>query len=233
MKKIITLLALVLFASSAQAGQFGVGVTGNIAAIAASGTESDKNGDADGSVRSATASNNAFIGSVFAEYSMDNGFTLGLDYIPGSADVSSKSISRTDVATTATLGGAGSDDRVSTAQAEIENYMSLYAEIPLHAGMYVKGGYVEMDVNTLETQVLSGSANPTTTAGTYNNVTVDGLQFGLGYKNSFGSNGFYKVEGSHIEFDSLVLNQSTTDKGQRLNVDLDVTKVTLAVGYNF
>tara|TARA_B110001452_G_C15217748_1_gene422239 strand:+ start:7 stop:687 length:681 start_codon:yes stop_codon:yes gene_type:complete len=226
MKKIITLLALVLFASSAQAGQFGVGVTGNIAAIAAQGTEADKNGAADDSGRSATASNNAFVGSVFAEYSMDNGFTLGVNHIPGSADISAKKFTRVDVSQNAASGGAGSDDRTNTAQAEIENYMSVYAEIPLHAGMYVKGGYVEMDVNTLETSNLAG-------AGTYGNQTVDGLQWGLGYRSSFGSNGFYKVEGSHTEFDTLTINQSTTDKGNRITADLDVTQVTLALGYNF
>jgi len=232
MKKIITLLALVLFASSAQAGSFGVGVTGNIAAIAAAGTEKDTNGAADttdangGSLRDATSSNNTFIGSVFAEYSMDNGFTFGVDYIPGSADVSSKKISREDVAVATALGGAENDARTNTAQAEIENHITIYAEVPLHAGMYVKGGYVEMDVNTLETSTLA-------TASTYKNETVDGVLFGLGYKNSFGNNGYYKVEGSHTEFDTLVLSSSTTDKGNTISADVDVTKITLAVGYSF
>ena len=228
MKKIfITLVASIWLAGSALAGQVGVGVTGSIAAIAGSGTESDKdgatdlNGESSTSVRTANASNNAFIGSIFAEYQFDNGFTLGIDTIPGSADVNSKKLTRTDV--TVDANEATQDDGDNTAQAEVENIMTVYAEIPLHAGLYFKGGYTEMDVNTLE----SGGA------GNYSNTSVDGMLYGLGYRNTFGSNGFYKVEGSHTEFDSITLNSSTTDSGNRIKADLDVTRVTLAVGYAF
>ena len=225
MKKIlITLLASLFIASASFAGQWGAGLTGSFSAIHAEGTEADKAGTADTSNRSATASENAIIGSIFGEYSMDNGFTLGVDYIPGSADVNSKKLTRTDVTTDGNE--ATQDDGDRTAQAEIENVMTIYGELPLHAGLYAKGGWVRMDVNTLETSTI-------TTTSTYGNETVDGVVMGLGYRNSFGTNGFYKIEGTHTAMDSMTFNGSQTDKGNKITADLDVTKATLAIGYNF
>ena len=169
-KYLITLLSVVMLSSTAAyAGQWGVGVSGSIAAIAADGSESESaNTGTENSTRSATASNNAIIGSIFAEYKSDSGMTLGIDYIPGSADVSSKSIKRTDV--TADADEAAQDDGDRTAQAEVDNHMTIYAEIPLHNGLFFKGGYVEMDVTGTETSTI-------TTTSTYGTQTADGYVY--------------------------------------------------------
>ena len=221
MKKILIASLMSLFLSGiAHAGSFGLGVTGSLAATQASGKESDKAGTADSSLREATAGNNVVIPSVFAEYSFDNGFTIGYDYTIGSADVNQKKLTRTDDSTEANQDG----DR--SANAEIENVMSLYAELPLHAGLYAKAGFVQMDVNT--TEKFSG-----TLSGTYGNTSVDGSMYGFGYKNTFGTNGFYKVEGTHTTMDSMTFKSSTTDKGNQIKADLDVTKATFAIGYSF
>ena len=221
---LIALFASLFISSAALAGQYGVGVTGSFATATADGTESNKNGDADTSNRSATASNNVIIPSLFAEYTMDNGLTLGYDYTIGSADVNSKRLTRTDDSTEA------AQDGDTTAQAEIENVMAVYAEIPLHAGLYAKGGYIQMDVNTTETSTVA-------TRATYGNETVNGVMYGFGYKNSFGTNGFYKVEGTYTDMDSMTFNDSNTTAGvpggNRITADLDVTKATFAIGYNF
>ena len=226
MKKIlITILTTLFLASTAYAGQLGMGVTGSMAAIAAEGSDSDQNGAADTSGRTATASNNAFIGSIFAEYTMDGGMTFGIDYIPGSADVSSSTLKRVDV--TVNAKEAVQDDGTRTANAEVEDHYTLYAEIPVHNGVYLKGGYVEMDVNTLETTTIA-------TGGSYGNTTVDGYIYGVGYKSAYGSgNAYYKLEGTHTEFDTLSINSSTSDKGDKITADLDVTKLTFALGFNF
>ena len=225
MKKIlIGFFASLILSSAAFAGQYGIGVTGSFASISAEGTEADKDGTADTSVRKANASHDVVVPSVFAEYSFDNGFTLGYDYTLGSADVNSSSITRTD--TTTNAGEDVQDDGDRTAQAEIENVMSIYAEVPLHAGLYAKGGYVQMDVNTTESETVAGTA-------TYGNETVDGVIYGLGYRNTFGDNGFYKVEGTYTDMDSMTFNSSETTKGNKITADLDVTRATFAIGYNF
>ncbi|MDA9180685.1 hypothetical protein N9O04_00155 [Pelagibacteraceae bacterium] len=219
-KILIAIITSMLISSAAIAGQYGIGVTGSFAAVSADGSEADKDGTADTSVRNAEASEKGIVPSVFLEYTFDSGFTLGYDYTIGSADVNSKKITRTDDSSEANQDG----DR--SAEAEIDNVMAIYAEVPLHAGLYAKGGFVQMDVNTKDT--FSG-----TLSGAYGNETVDGMMYGLGYKNSFGSNGFYKIEGTFTDMDSMTFQSSTTDKGNKVTADLDVTKATLAVGYNF
>jgi hypothetical protein len=221
---ILNIVAISALSTNAFAGQFGVGVAGSLLAISADGKEADADASADTSVRAATASDNAYTASVFAEYSLDNGFTVGIEHIPGSADVNSKRITRTDDSSESAQDG----DR--SANAEIDNHFTYYAELPIHGGLYVKAGHATMDVNTTEKFTGTGS-------NTYNNASVDGVLMGIGYRNSFGTSGFYKVEGSHTEYDSLSLTStktvSTGDKANVITADLDVTKLTFAVGLNF
>ena len=220
---LIGLIASLIISTASYAGQFGVGFSGSFAAVSAEGTESEADGTADTSNRSASAGHHTIVPSAFAEYSLDNGFTIGYDYTIGSAEVSEKALTRTNVAVAATQGGAENDTATRTANAEIENVHAIYAELPLHAGLYIKGGYVQMDVNSLD----SGST------GSYGNQSVDGLLYGLGYKNAFGTSGFYKIEGTMTDMDSFTISNSTTDKASVITANLDVVKATFAVGLNF
>lgn len=167
---------------------------------------------------------------MFAEYTFEGmgGITLGVDYIPGSADVNSSKLTRTDVQTS--VEGTATEVTTSidrTAQAEIENHMTYYLEIPLMgSGFFAKGALVQMDVNTTEN------------LGTpkYGNTSVDGALFGLGYKVESDSNWYYKLEATHTEFDTINLTStgnSTNSTANKVSADLDVTKATFALGYKF
>ena len=94
---LIGLIASLIISTASYAGQFGIGLTGSFAAVSAEGTESDVDGTADTSNRSASAGHNAIVPSAFAEYSLDNGFTIGYDYTIGSAEVSEKNLTRTNI----------------------------------------------------------------------------------------------------------------------------------------
>lgn len=226
-KHLITLFALIMFASSnAIAGQFGAGVTGTLAIVEGAGTESDKNGAADTSHRDATASNNAYIGSIFGEYTMDGfgGMTFGIDYIPGSADVNSKNLKQTNVNDAV---DTDSDNSTKTVNAEVSDVITYYAELPLHGGLYFKGGMTTMDITTNDTDTNANGSK-------YGNADVDGIVLGLGYRNGFGDGGgFYKIEGTHTEFDTITLKDNISDKGNQIKADLDVSRISFAVGYNF
>lgn len=223
---LVALIAICALSTSAFAGSFGLGVSGSMAVVQAEGTESEISGAADTSVRTANASNNTIIGSIFGEYIWDNGFALGVDYIPGAANVNSRTLSRTDT------DGVGETDTtksgVNSAQAEISGVTTIYAEIPVHAGLYAKAGWTTMDVSTKEKKPLTG-----TTTTSYGNTTVDGMMFGAGYKNTFGTNAYYKIEGTHTDFDSLSLTGDGASKSHKITADLDVTKVTFGLGYAF
>ena len=225
----IAVIMITSMSTAAFAGSFGIGVSGSLFNISAEGTELEA-GATDEINNKANASNNGYLGSIFAEYSFDGlgGLTLGVSHIPGSADVNSKSIKRTDVQTSiegnlATI--STSIDR--TAQAEIDNHYTYYAELPLFgSGLYGKAGMTQMDVNTTEN------------LGTpkYGNTSVDGVLFGLGFKHNTDSNWYYKVEATHTEFDTINLTSTGNTTGSTANkitADLDVTKATFALGYSF
>ena len=230
MKKIITILATLMLTTMsinfAKAEGFAVGVTGAYNMIEADGTETEGTA-ADTSTRTKSVSNNVFTGSVFGEYSFanvsyaDSGITFGVRYTPGSADVSDKVFSRTETADG--LGGNGDSDGSVTykAQAEVENYINYYLDIPLYKSMYVKAGWSQIDVNTKE----SGA----TTTGTYGNATLDGVNYGIGVKGENG-NIVWKLAYEATNFDTLNLASSTSNK---IKADLDTSEVNLSVGYKF
>ena len=41
------------------------------------------------------------------------------------------------------------------------------------------------------------------------------------------------MEGTHTEFDTITLVGKSTDKGNTITADADVTKITFAIGYAF
>ena len=174
MKKIIlSLTAVMLLTGSAYAGSIGVGVSGSLAQIEAAGTETTGAGTVSGgaaNTNSKDVNEIAIIGSIFLDYEFDNGIVLGLSHVPGSADVSDKTHSRTETA----QGVSGTDASGSvtrTAAAEIENFNTIYVEYPM-GNVYAKLGWSQLDVNTLETAI--------TDSGTYGNATLDGYTVGLG-----------------------------------------------------
>ena len=230
MKKIITILATLMLTTMsinfAKAEGFAIGVTGAYNMIEADGTETEGTA-ADTSTRTKGVDNNVFTGSVFGEYSFanvsyaDSGVTFGVRYTPGSAEVSDKVFSRTDTAVGTGAAGSSSGSVTYKAQAEVENYINYYLDIPLFKSMYVKAGWSQIDVNTKE----SGAS----TTGTYGNATLDGINYGVGVKGENG-NIIWKLAYEATNFDTLNLTSTTSNK---IKADLDTSEVNLSVGYKF
>ena len=227
MNKFKTLIAsifcLTIFSFNANA-DFGVGLTGQIIKIEADGSEKPSvNPNSTSNDRDASVSNDALIASVFAEYSTDL-VTLGFEHVPGSADVSSDVKTRSDLETSVSGDAtANTDTRVFKAQAEIENFNIIYAEVPFYNGLYARLGYAEVDVNTQE--VVSGNG------GNYGNTTLDGVNYGVGYKS-----GNWKVAYEITDFDTLSLtstNNSANSGTNTITADLDTWAVKLSYGYYF
>ena len=229
---VIAFLAVALFSTNAFSGSFNIGAAGAIANVEASGTETPSLDTSDSSDRSKEVSNNVFIGSVFAEYESDylGGLTLGFEYIPGSADVSSEVQTRTD--TEKSVSGdatQNADERQFKANAEIENYHSVYVELPVGGGpFFVRGGMAQIDVNTNEVKSSNG--------GSYGNATLDGYNIGLGLKGTMGNGLGVKFYYEQTDFDTLSLTSTgnSADSGTNsISADLDVQAVKLAVSYKF
>ena len=228
-KIILTAVASMLISSAAYAGSFGVGITGAFVEINGSGTETTTAGSISGgaaNTNTRSVDNRVGIPSGYLEYSLDpvsyagTGITLGVKLTPGSADVSDKVISRTETA----QGVSGTDASGSVtrkAQAEVENLINYYLEIPLYQNMYVKLGHTTVDLNTLE--------NSITSSGTYGNTDVDGMNYGLGGKGESGTM-IWKIAYEETDFDTINLTSTTSNK---IKADLDTEELNFSVGYKF
>ena len=213
---------LTLFGTSHSLAEYGVtvGLTGSMAMIDASGTETEG-----AEVSSGEVSNNTGVGSIFIEYNdiMGSGFSLGLDYIPGAADVSSSMKTRADKDTES----GGGDDATNKAQAELENHLTYYVTYGAQ-GAYVKLGYVQVDLNTLE-NLGTGSK--------YGNDTLDGISVGAGVEFDVYNNTVGRLEINHIDYGDIELTSSVARAGvatnNKIEADLDVTMLSASLGYKF
>ncbi len=227
-KILITIIASMLVSASAYAGGIGIGVTGSFLKISGSGTETTTAGDISGgaaNTNTKSVSNDVGIGKAYIEYSLEDvsyaasGITFGIETIPGSADVSDKTQSRSETAEDEA--GSGSSGSVTySANAEVENYVNYYVEIPLYASVYVKAGMAEMDVITNEDADHHGS---------YSNGTLDGTNLGIGLKGTSG-NIQWKLAYETVDFDTLNLTSTTSNK---IKADLDTEELNFSVGYVF
>ena len=223
MKKIIlTITAFLALTGVTYAGGIGIGATGSFAKVAADGKETTgigASGLGAANTNSISVDESSFIGSVFVDFETDGGFVLGFSHVPGSADVSSKAHQRIETA----QGISGTDASgaiVRTADAEVENFNTLYVEYPVGEA-FVKLGWSQIDVNTLEKAI--------TDSGTYGNATLDGYTVGFGLRGSLGDF-FTKSSIEYTDFDTLSLKSSTVNT---ITADLDVTELKFAIGKSF
>ena len=227
MKKLNLLLSVMLsvfLITSAQAGSLGMGVSGNVASVSANGTETEgtSGSETENSVMDATAGNEFMFGSVYAEYAFGDGenLVLGVDHIPYSADINSKTLSRTDASQGAYT---AQDTGTVKANAEISDHTTYYVEAGQGAtGFYGKVGFAQVDIDVKQ--------NNASGYGTYPDKTLDAWTYALGYKVGFGDNGIIKVEGFMTDYDGYSATSTTSNT---VKANLDVVGAKLSLGIKF
>ena len=141
--------------------------------------------------------------------------------IPGSADVSSSISQRTDA-------NSEGDSATNKAQAELDSHTTYYATYGVGDGAYLKVGYVEADLNTLET-LGTGSK--------YANETINGWEVGAGVEFDAYMGSVGRLELTHIDYGDIEIRSSVARAGVATNnlieADLDVTTLSASLGYKF
>ena len=235
-KQILTVLAALMLTSTAYAGSIGFGGQLSYANIDASGSETEvgtaTKSLSDSEVTKGNASHDgAIIASIYAEYNTDflergdgNSFTIGASLVPISAEVSESDLKRSDAAGGDVSTEADAGER--SAQAELEDLRVFYAEIPVMGGFYVRGGMAQVDVITTE----SFSSTQGVTPSNYGNKTIDGYNYGLGYKGILPNGIQYKVSYQQTDFDSFSL---TSNSGNKVSADIDTQELVFSAGFRF
>jgi len=168
---------------------------------------------------STSISNDVDYASFFAEYTFAQGSTIGIEVIPGEAELGVRSRTETDTAD-------DSDDGTNTAKAEVSDHITFYVEPTWMAsetlGFYVKGGVSKVDINTQESLA---------SASEYPNVTVYGQMVGFGAK-AYAGNWFAKLEYVETDYGDITIT-STAGNRNTVQASPDQEATRVAVGYNF
>ena len=222
MKKILLITVAVLFSctqvfAANMSEGFRLGLSVSSTEVNGSGSETLADGSGgdtsvQGKTTSTTTSEDTTIAHVFVEKTFSNGFTLGVDYIPGEADVGNKSRADDDADTT---GG-------NKASAVVSEHLTFYGLMPMGSSpLYLKAGVTSMDVETTE-KLNTGS--------TYGNKTINGVTAGIGAHIERDNGLFVRGEYSITEYENLTLTSSASNIVQ---ADLDVSMLKLSVGKSF
>ena len=210
MKKtiLVIMISMLTFVGKAYA-EISYGVSASLTQIDASGTETEG-----GEKNSGDADNLVVVPSLFVEYGFSDAISVGLDYIPLSADVSKNTKSRTDVETSVTGNAATvATSRTNKAQAELTNHTTLYGNYMLTDTMFLKAGvaYVELDA----TESLG-------TGSKYGTEDIYGTVVGVGAKQDN-----IRVELLYTDYEDISLTSSTARTGVTTNNKIDAELDTL------
>ena len=215
-KLLLSVVFSLLYITSASAG-VNVGVSGAVGIFSASAKES--NPTTSKTTGSGSEYGSAAFGSVFAEAVLADKLIVGVDYLPSALE--------TETAETA-KSQKGTADAITTAtnkiQVDFEHMTTLYAGVMLNDNLYVKAGFVQVDVITNE-DLGTGSS--------YGDTELDGSMFGFGYHNAMDNGMFIRVEGSYMDFDGATQTSSSNADRKIELTSLDGVTGKVSFGKSF
>ena len=213
-KLIIAISTFVLFATNAMSIDLrpSIGVSGNLAAYAATGIERNFN-EAGTAVDTTTTEYGAFkenYPSIFVEVGLNDAVSLGVDYVPSVIETP-ENVSNVN------------EGNSNTVKAEIEQYTTIYAKvnIPL-GGLYAKVGYAMFDVTSIETN-----------ANSYGDDSSNGYTLGLGYNHDVTDGFAIRAEVTASSFDNVEANNGQTNKTEVEVEDMIGARGTISLVKSF
>lgn len=213
MKKIITILfASILCVSTANA-EIRMGISGAYTMFSSDGTETVKSS---GTKNSKSHDDETIVPSLFVEKAGDNGFAVGLDFIPVGAELGSGSNARTDTDTDDASDTAGTN-KIS---AELSSHTTLYVSKELNNILYVKGGLAYASIDTTESLA---------TGTKYGNEDVFGLMIGAGVNRDLDNGAFFRTELTYTDYEDAKFQGSLDANSVRNTIDADVDALAIRV----
>ena len=215
MKKLIIAISSIwlLTVSSAMSISPSIGISGNMAVYAATGTEKNFN-EAGSSVDTTIDEHGAFVaeyGSIFVEAALNDTISIGLDY--ASDFETPENVSNED------------QGNQRTVSAEFSDLTTVYAKlnVPL-GGAYLKVGYSQADVTSNEN---GGSGN------SYGNDTTSGLTVGLGYNHEIAGGVAVRLEVTGTDFSDVSVDNGQTNKTEITVKEIIGARGTLSIVKSF
>ena len=215
MKKFLLATVVLLGSISlANAEQFRVGVSVFGGAFEVDGAKEIFSGDHSSNTTTTKVTKNASaekedaegafaLGSVFAEFAANDQLSIGVAYVPHSSD----SEEAENVQNQESY--AFSAEATNKVKVSFEDLVTVYALANLNENVYLKAGFMQVDLITEENLG---------TGGAYGNDTLEGYTIGFGYNMDLADGMFVRGEVAHIEIDGTTLT-NTNDSTKSVTAD--------------
>ena len=146
------------------------------------------------------------LASVFAEYQATDLLSVGVNFVPMSADTETAE----NVQNIGNLpADPGSGEKTNRVKVSFEDVITVYALANLSENVYAKVGYMQLDLITEENLA---------TGGAYGNDTLDGYTIALGYNMDLADGMFLRAEASYMDIDGTTLT-NTNDSTKSVSAD--------------
>jgi opacity protein-like surface antigen len=225
MKKIILLIStflLMLNPVVANASGIAIGVSVSTNTLT---TDAKEDIDTNGTIDETKMVQDTFaVGSIFAEYSAMGesvGLNLGVDYIPGEADIDKRSVTQSSLKDTSTT-----TTGTNSVEGTVSDHMTLYLQpgIMVSESTMVYGtiGWVSATVNAKTKSLSSTDINK--------DKDLDGSKVGVGIKHVLSNGMFLKADYSETDYDAVKYVTSNNTTG---TIDLDNVAFAISLGKQF
>tara|TARA_B100000989_G_scaffold86234_1_gene61946 strand:- start:264 stop:950 length:687 start_codon:yes stop_codon:yes gene_type:complete len=228
MKKFLTIAAFVLFTiTGAQADKVRMGVTLQVGYFEADGASeifsgAHSSGSSPGTVTKKASSEGDEAkgefgyGSIFAEIMATDNIGIGVNYVPMALE--SETTENTQTTTTASATG------VNKVQIDFEDLTTIYALFYPVENLYLKAGYMEVEVKTNESLATGGS---------YGNTTLDGYTVGIGYNYDMDNGAFVRFETSYMDIDGATLTNANDATKKVTAENIEGASAAISIGKTF
>jgi len=228
MKKFLTIAAFVLFTiTGAQADKVRMGVTLQVGYFEADGASeifsgAHSSGSSPGTVTKKASSEGDEAkgefgyGSIFAEIMATDNIGIGVNYVPMALE--SETTENTQTTTTASATG------VNKVQIDFEDLTTIYALFYPVENLYLKAGYMEVEVKTNESLATGGS---------YGNTTLDGYTVGIGYNYDMDNGAFVRFETSYMDIDGATLINANDATKKVTAENIEGASAAISIGKTF
>ena len=155
-------------------------------------------------------------GSIFAEMMVNDKIAIGVDYVPMALET--ESTSNTQTSTTSSPTGN------NTVQIDFEDLTTVYALLFATENIYLKAGWMQVDVKTNENLA---------TGGAYGDTSLDGYTLGLGFNNDMDNGMFVRFEAAVMDIDGATL-VNKNDSTKKVTADgIEGVSASLSLGKAF
>ena len=209
MKKYLIAILFGLFTVSQASAELGVnvGISGSAGLFAASGKE-----EAGKTVKGHEHGAAGWY-SVFIEKSIGDRFAIGVDYVPDALESETTESQRSDRV---------NGNVQNKIQIDFEDLTTAYFSVNVTEDLYVKFGYMKVDVITNESLG---------TGSTYGDTDLDGQTIGFGYNMTMDNGVFIRSEANYMTFDS---SEGLTSGDNTVTLtNLDGVTASLKIGKSF